>query len=91
MTTKGMFVAVVGLKLKIELVKFVKKLGEDTKIALRNERRDANEHIKKLEKEKKVSEDDAKKAQELVQKKTDEFTAEVDKNIVSKEKEIMSV
>jgi ribosome recycling factor len=74
-----------------ELVKFCKKLGEDFKVTLRNERRDANEHLKKLEKEKKMTEDEVKKAQEAVQKKTDEFVAEVDKLIAAKEKEIMSV
>lgn len=74
-----------------ELVKLIKKQGEDIKIALRNERRDANETIKKQEKEKKLTEDDAKKATEQVQKKTDEFVLEVDKLIAAKEKEIMSV
>ncbi len=74
-----------------ELVKLIKKQGEDNKIALRNERRDANETIKKQEKEKKLTEDDAKKATEQVQKKTDEFVLEVDKLIAAKEKEIMSV
>ncbi len=74
-----------------ELVKFTKRLGEDCKIALRNERRDANEEVKKLEKDKKLSADDAKKGAELVQKKTDDFVAEVDKLLAAKEKEIMSV
>lgn len=74
-----------------ELVKFIKKLGEECKIALRNERRDANEEIKKLEKDKKLAADDAKKATELVQKKTDDFVTEVDKVLAGKEKEIMSV
>lgn len=74
-----------------ELVKFIKKLGEECKIALRNERRDANEEIKKLEKDKKLAADDAKKATDLVQKKTDDFVADVDKVLVAKEKEIMSV
>lgn len=74
-----------------ELVKFIKKLGEECKIALRNERRDANEGVKKLEKEKKLTEDEAKKSTEQVQKKTDEFVAEVDKVLTVKEKEIMSV
>lgn len=74
-----------------DLVKHIKKMGEECKIALRNERRDANEEIKKLEKDKALSTDDAKKATELVQKKTDDFVAEVDKVLASKEKEIMSV
>ena len=74
-----------------DLVKFIKKQGEECKIALRNERREANEEVKKLEKDKKLASDDAKKAGELVQKKTDEFVAEVDKVLATKEKEIMSV
>lgn len=74
-----------------DLVKFIKKLGEECKVALRNERRDANEEVKKLEKDKKLAADDAKKAMDLVQKKTDEFVAEVDKVLAVKEKEIMSV
>lgn len=74
-----------------DLVKHIKKQGEETKVALRNERRDANEEVKKLEKDKKLTQDDAKKAMDLVQKKTDEFVAEVDKILAAKEKDIMSV
>ncbi len=74
-----------------EMVKLVKKMGEETKIAVRNHRREGNEELKKLEKEKTLSEDDTKKAMELVQKKTDEKVAEVDKVIVGKEKEIMTI
>ncbi len=74
-----------------EMVKLVKKMGEDTKVALRTHRRDANEEIKSQEKDKAVSQDDAKKAMELIQKKTDEKTAEVDKIIAGKEKEIMTI
>jgi ribosome recycling factor len=74
-----------------ELVKLVKKMGEETKVAVRNHRRDANEGIKKQEKAKTVSEDDAKKAMDQIQKKTDEKTAEVDKIVVAKEKEILTV
>ncbi len=74
-----------------DLVKFVKKLTEECKVALRNERRDANEQVKKLEKDKELNMDDAKKAMDLVQKKTDEFVAEADKVLAAKEKEIMSV
>ncbi|MBI3555392.1 MAG: ribosome recycling factor [Deltaproteobacteria bacterium] len=74
-----------------DLVKQIKKMGEECKIALRNERRDANEEVKKLEKDKVLTQDDAKKAGDLVQKKTDEFVAEVDKVLTGKEKEIMSV
>jgi ribosome recycling factor len=74
-----------------EMVKGVKKNGEDTKIALRNQRRDANEEVKKQEKNKELSTDEAKKLQEQVQKKTDDKTAEVDKIIAGKEKEIMTI
>lgn len=74
-----------------EIVKFIKKMGEESKIALRNERRDANESVKKLEKEKQITEDESKKGAEQVQKKTDDFVAEVDKLIAQKEKELMSV
>jgi ribosome recycling factor len=74
-----------------DMVKLVKKMGEETKIAVRNHRRDANEEVKKQEKAKTLSEDDAKKALDLVQKKTDEKVAEVDKVVAGKEKEIMTI
>jgi ribosome recycling factor len=71
-----------------ELVKLIKKMGEETKVAIRNQRRDANEAIKK---DKTVSEDESKKSMDQIQKKTDEKVAEVDKIIAGKEKEIMTV
>ncbi len=74
-----------------DMVKLIKKMGEEAKIAVRNHRRDANEEMKKQEKAKLLSEDDAKKALDLVQKKTDEKVAEVDKVIQGKEKEIMTI
>jgi ribosome recycling factor len=74
-----------------DMVKLIKKMGEETKVAVRNHRRDANEEVKKQEKAKVMSEDEAKKALELVQKKTDEKVAEVDKVIAGKEKEIMTI
>ncbi len=74
-----------------EMVKLIKKMGEETKIGIRNHRRDANEELKKLEKVKAVSEDDTKKSMDQVQKKTDEKIVEVDKVITSKEKEIMTI
>jgi ribosome recycling factor len=74
-----------------EMVKLVKKMGEESKIAIRNHRRDANEELKKQEKAKSLSEDDVKKALDLVQKKTDEKIVEVDKVISSKEKEILTI
>jgi ribosome recycling factor len=74
-----------------ELAKQVKKMGEDSKVALRTHRRDANEEVKKQEKAKTLTEDDSKKAMDLVQKKTDEKTAEVDKVVAAKEKEILTM
>lgn len=74
-----------------ELVKLVKKYGEDTKVAIRNHRRDANEGVKKDEKDKKISSDEAKKQMDVIQKKTDEKVAEVDKIVAGKEKEILTV
>lgn len=74
-----------------EMVKMIKKMGEDAKIAVRNSRRDANEEVKKQEKAKTVSEDESKKLQEQIQKKTDDKIAEIDKVIATKEKEIMTI
>jgi ribosome recycling factor len=74
-----------------DLVKIVKKMGEDTKVAIRNHRRDANEAVKKLEKDKAASQDEAKKLMDQVQKKTDEKSAEVDKIVAGKEKEVMTI
>ncbi|MGK5087150.1 ribosome recycling factor [Bdellovibrionota bacterium FG-2] len=74
-----------------DMVKVVKKMGEETKVAIRNHRRDANENVKKQEKGKALTEDDAKKAMDLVQKKTDEKTGEVDKIVAAKEKEVLTV
>ncbi|MDI6851977.1 MAG: ribosome recycling factor [Deltaproteobacteria bacterium] len=73
-----------------ELVKTVKKMSEDAKVALRNIRRDANEQFKKLKNDKQLSEDESHKAQDEVQKITDEFIKKVDQVAAEKEKEIMS-
>ncbi|GGF80087.1 ribosome-recycling factor [Paenibacillus albidus] len=73
-----------------ELVKFTKKFGEEAKVAIRNIRRDANDDIKKMEKNG-ISEDESRGHQEDIQKSTDKFIAEVDKVLLSKEKEIMEV
>jgi ribosome recycling factor len=73
-----------------ELVKVVKKMAEDGKVALRNVRRDANERFKDLKKDKQISEDDAHRAQDEVQKLTDDFIKKVDVQAAEKEKEIMS-
>jgi len=74
-----------------EMVKLVKGEAEDTKISIRNIRRDANEALKKLVKDKVCSEDDERRGQEDIQKLTDKFVAEVDKLVVEKEKEVLTV
>jgi ribosome recycling factor len=74
-----------------EMVKLVKSEAEDAKIAIRNIRRDANEGLKKLLKEKACSEDEERRAQDEVQKLTDKFVSEVDKLVIDKEKEILTV
>lgn len=74
-----------------QLVKVVKKEAEEAKVAVRNIRRDINEDLKKLEKEKHISEDDIKKEHDEVQKLTDSFVKKVDELLEHKEKEIMEV
>ncbi len=74
-----------------ELSKVARKYGEETKVAVRNVRRDANEQLKKLEKDKILSEDELKKAMDDVQKMTDKFIASVDTKCQGKEKEIMDI
>jgi ribosome recycling factor len=74
-----------------QLVKVVKKEAEDAKVAVRNIRRDVNEDLKKLEKEKHISEDEIKKEHDEVQKITDSFVKKVDELLEHKEKEIMEV
>lgn len=74
-----------------ELVKVVKGEGEHAKVAVRNLRRDANEQLKKLVKDKAISEDDERRAQDEVQKLTDRCIAEIDKVLASKEQEILTV
>jgi ribosome recycling factor len=75
---------------RADLVKMTKKYGEESKVAIRNIRRDANDDIKKLEKTG-VSEDESRRHQDDVQKQTDKYIAEVDKVLAAKEKEIMEV
>jgi len=74
-----------------DLIKVVKSEGEDAKVAVRNIRRDANEQFKKLLKDKAVSEDDERRAQDDVQKLTDRFVAEIDKALQVKEADLMAV
>ncbi len=76
---------------KKERVREIKKMGEEAKIALRNERRTQNGNIKKYEKDKEISEDNSKKLQEEVQNVTNKFVAKVDDIIELKEKELLLV
>lgn len=74
-----------------ELAKTVKKEGEEKKVAIRNVRREANDNLKKAEKDNAISADENKKAQEDIQKITDKYIKEVDVVVANKEKEIMAV
>lgn len=74
-----------------ELTKVVRAEGEQTKVAVRNLRRDANEHVKKLVKDKLASEDDERRSQDEIQKLTDRMIAEVDKLIATKEQDLMAI
>ena len=74
-----------------DLTKIVRNTGEDAKIAVRNLRRDANDHLKRMLKDKDVSEDDERRAQDDVQKLTDRVIAEIDRLVHAKEDEVMAV
>ena len=74
-----------------ELTKVVKHAGEECKVAVRNVRRDANEHLKKLLKDKDVTEDDERRAQDEVQRLTNNIVAEIDRLVQAKETEILAV
>ncbi|RJG21590.1 ribosome recycling factor [Massilia cavernae] len=74
-----------------EMVKLCKGEAEDAKIAVRNIRRDANESLKKLVKDKAISEDDERRASDEVQKLTDKFVVDIDKLVAEKEKEVLTV
>jgi ribosome recycling factor len=74
-----------------ELTKVIKHEGENARVAIRNQRRDANQQLKDLLKKKEISEDDERRAQDDVQKLTDRYVADVDKLVADKEKEIMTV
>ena len=74
-----------------ELTKTVKKMGEDTKVAVRNLRRDANDKVKKLEKAGDYTEDDVKSTLDEIQKLTDKSIKEIDEIVAAKDKEIMEV
>ncbi len=74
-----------------ELVKTVKKRGEEAKVAIRSIRRDANDQLKKQKKDNELTEDDLKDAEDEIQKFTDRFIKDVDQILADKEKEIMSL
>ena len=73
------------------MTKIVRTEGENAKVAIRNLRRDANESVKKMVKEKLASEDEQKRAEADIQKVTDKHIADIDKLIAAKEQEIMAV
>ena len=72
-------------------VKKMKGMGEDAKVSVRNDRRKSNDQIKKLEKDKEITQDDSKNAQERIQKITDKYIDEIDRIIKEKEQEILKV
>jgi len=74
-----------------ELIKIVRKNGEEAKVALRNERREANEKLKKMQKNGDLTEDDCKKAEDEVQKLTNKYIELIDELMGKKEKEVMEV
>jgi ribosome recycling factor len=74
-----------------EMVKIIKRMAEDTKISVRNSRRDANDNLKMLEKEKEITEDDLKRSEKEVQQITDEFISAIDTVVQNKEQEVMEV
>lgn len=74
-----------------ELTRVVRAEGEDAKVAIRNLRREANDGLKNLVKDKEISEDDERRLQEVVQKLTDKYVSEIDDLIARKEEEVMTV
>jgi len=74
-----------------EMVKQVKRMGEDAKVGIRNVRREANDTLKRLEKDKDITEDDLKRGEKEVQEVTDEFVSRVDRVIEEKEKDLMEL
>ena len=74
-----------------EMVKQVKRMGEDAKVGIRNVRREANDTLKKLEKDKEITEDEQKRGEKEIQDLTDDFVARVDTVIGEKEKDLMEI
>ena len=74
-----------------EIKKVIKSMGEKCKISIRNIRREANDELKKLLKNKEISEDDVKKNEKIIQDHTDKNIYQIDEKVISKEKEIMTI
>lgn len=74
-----------------KIVKDVKKMGEDTKVAVRSIRRDAIDKIKNMKKNNEITEDDVKTAEEKIQKVTDKMVKKIDETVAAKEKEVLSI
>ena len=74
-----------------EMVKVIKRVGEEAKIGIRNSRREANEQLKKMEKEKQISEDELKRGEKEVQELTDKYVKKTDEVITAKEKELLEI
>lgn len=76
---------------RAELIKVARKMGEDSKVAIRNIRREGNDELKKMEKNGEIPEDIARRAQDEIQKLTDRYIKETDQTVASKEKEMMEI
>jgi len=74
-----------------EMVKIIKRMGEDAKVSVRSARRDANDTVKMLEKEKEITEDELKRSEKDVQQITDEFVSTIDTVVQKKEQEVMEI
>jgi ribosome recycling factor len=86
-----MFFPAMTVEQRKESVKQMKGMGENAKVSLRNDRKQANDKIKKLEKDKEITADESKAAQDTIQKTTDKFSANIDKILKEKEAEILKV
>ena len=86
-----MFFPAMTVEQRQESVKQMKGMGENAKVSVRNDRRDANDKIKKLEKEKEITSDDSKSAQDTIQKTTDKFISNIEQILKDKEVEILKV
>ena len=76
---------------RVEMKKIVKSMGEKCKISIRNIRRDGNDELKKILKQKEISEDEEKKFEKIIQNYTNDFVKIIDDKVASKEKEIMTI